>query len=395
MQRKGIGFSEIYDGLAVRILVENVADCYAALGVVHTHWAHIPKEFDDYIANAKNNGYQAIHTAVFDKQGNVLEVQIKTHEMHRESEIGVCAHWAYKSQEAGPNKPDDSAYSEKLGWLRHVLSVEDETEGINFGSGLARIYVYTPDGHVVDLSQGSTPVDFAYRIHTDIGHRCVGALVDGKELALNSVLGTGQRVEIKTALKAAPAREWLDESRGYVRTARAREKIQAWFRDCSDHENSCAGKKRLSEEMQRLNIQFKKSVGIEQIASKMGYASVDALYYALALGNCQILDVIKYSELSLAELEQMDLLGDGDRQTQQELLFVHCRNRAGLLHDITQVLNDENITLLALHATTDSMANTANISVTSLIQNFELLARVMSRIKSIPDVLNVERRTPV
>ena len=395
MQRKGIGFSEIHDGLAVRVLVENVADCYAALGVVHTRWAHIPKEFDDYIANSKSNGYQAIHTAVFDKQGNVLEVQIKTRDMHKESEIGICAHWAYKTQETGSAKSDDTAYSDKLVWLRHLLDVEDETEGLSFESGLARVYVYTPDGHVVDLSQGSTPVDFAYRIHTDIGHRCVGVLVDGKELALNSVLETGQRVEIITGSALSPARDWLDPSRGYVRTTRAREKIQAWFRSHSDRENSAAGKKLLTEEMQKLSIQFKESMDIDQISKKMAYDSADALYYAIALGNCQVLDVLKSSELDLSILEQMDLLGGKSSQQKQEVLFVHCRNRAGLLHDITQILNDEQITMLALNATTDSATNTASISVTSLIQDFVSLARVMTKLRSVPDVLNVERQTPV
>jgi len=395
MQRKGIGFSEIYDGLAVRILVENVADCYAVLGVVHTQWAHIPSEFDDYIANSKNNGYQAIHTAVYDKQGSVLEVQIKTQDMHWESELGICAHWEYKNDASGSAKPDDSAYSQKLGWLRHLLSVEEEIDGINFESGLARVYVYTPDGHVVDLSQGSTPIDFAYRIHTDIGHRCVGAIVDGEEIALNTVLETGQRVEIITGSKIAPARDWLDVSRGYVHTARAREKIQAWIRSCSDEENTEAGQDRISDEMQRLGIHFDRSMGIEKIAVKMGYDSADSLYYAVAIGNCQILDILKYSALDSILLEQMDLLGGEARQPQQELIFVHCRNRAGLLHDITQILNDEHVTMLALNATTDSVANTANISVTSLVDDFVSLARVMTRIKSVPDVLDVQRQTPV
>lgn len=395
MQRKGIDFSEIYDGLAVRVLVKNVADCYAVLGVVHTQWAHIPKEFDDYIANSKSNGYQAIHTAVFDKRGNVLEVQIKTHDMHRESELGICAHWEYKKQETGPAKSDDSAYSEKLNWLRHVLTVEEYSSGADFESGLARVYVYTPDGHVVDLSAGSTPIDFAYRIHTDIGHRCVGVLVDGQERALNTVLETGQRVEILTGVESAPAREWLDTSRRYVHTTRAREKIQVWFRGQSDLDNLNAGKKSLFDEMHRLCIHFKNSMGIEEIASKLGFGSADALYFAIALGNCQVLDVLKHSELGLIVTDQMDLLDKDVRQRNEELLFVRCHNRPGLLHDIIQILNEENITMLALNATTDSAANTASISVTSLIEDFVSLARVMTKIKSVPDVLDVERQTPV
>ncbi len=401
MQRKGVEFSEIYDGLAVRVLVETVADCYAVLGVVHTNWSHIPKEFDDYIANAKSNGYQAIHTAVYDTEGSVLEVQIKTTEMHRESELGVCAHWLYKSQEPKTLQLEESIHSEKLDWLRQVLSGGSENENISIASELTsglkehRVYVYTPDGHVVDLAQDSTPVDFAYRIHTDIGHRCIGARVDGKEVALNSALLTGQRVEIIVASELEPNREWLEISSGFVTTTRARAKIQAWFRGRSASENIAAGEKLFMQGLERLNLRFNDSTGIAEIASKMGFKSIDAFYHAISLGSCQVLDILKNSGVEKLLQRQMDLLDVKEENLQQELLFVHCRNRPGLLQDITQILNDEHITMLSLNATTDSAKNTASISVTSLIHDFVLLAKVIAKIRSVPDVIDIERRTPV
>ncbi len=226
MQRKGLDFSQIYDVRAVRVLVPEMRDCYTALGIVHTLWRHIPKEFDDYIANPKENGYRSLHTAVIGPEGKVLEVQIRTHAMHEEAELGVCAHWRYKGTDV---KASSNHYEEKISWLRQVLEWHEELGDIG---GLAeqlrvdiepdRVYVFTPDGHAIDLPKGSTPLDFAYRVHTEVGHNCRGAKINGRIVPLNYSLQTGEQVEIITGKQSGPSRDWLNQNLGYVTTSRAR-----------------------------------------------------------------------------------------------------------------------------------------------------------------------------
>lgn len=230
MQRKGLEFSQIYDVRAVRVLVPEMRDCYTALGIVHTLWRHIPKEFDDYIANPKENGYRSLHTAVIGPEGKVLEVQIRTHSMHEEAELGVCAHWRYKGTDV---KSGSNHYEEKISWLRQVLEWHEELGDIG---GLAeqlrvdiepdRVYIFTPDGHAIDLPKGATPLDFAYRVHTEIGHNCRGAKINGRIVPLNYSLQTGEQVEIITSKHGTPSRDWLNPNLGYVTTAGAGE-------DCS------------------------------------------------------------------------------------------------------------------------------------------------------------------
>jgi GTP pyrophosphokinase len=226
MQRKGLQFSQIYDVRAVRVLVPEMRDCYTALGIVHTLWRHIPKEFDDYIANPKENGYRSLHTAVLGPEGKVLEVQIRTHAMHEEAELGVCAHWRYKGTDV---KSGSNHYEEKISWLRQVLEWHEELGDIG---GLAeqlrvdiepdRVYVFTPDGHAIDLPKGATPLDFAYRVHTEIGHNCRGAKINGRIVPLNYSLQTGEQVEIITSKHGTPSRDWLNSNLGYVTTSRVR-----------------------------------------------------------------------------------------------------------------------------------------------------------------------------
>lgn len=211
MQRKGLEFSQIYDVRAVRVLVPEMRDCYTALGIVHTLWRHIPKEFDDYIANPKENGYRSLHTAVIGPEGKVLEVQIRTHAMHEEAELGVCAHWKYKGTDV---KSGSNHYEEKISWLRQVLEWHEELGDIG---GLAeqlrvdiepdRVYIFTPDGHAIDLPKGATPLDFAYRVHTEIGHNCRGAKINGRIVPLNYSLQTGEQVEIITSKHGTPSRD--------------------------------------------------------------------------------------------------------------------------------------------------------------------------------------------
>jgi len=235
MREKGIPFSEVYDVRAVRILVSEPRDCYVVMGVVHQLWRNVPKEFDDYIAAPKDNGYRSLHTAVVGPEGKALEVQIRTHEMHEEAELGVCSHWRYKKVESGEEE-EPEALERKLHWLRQVLDwqaeVGDDTdvtgEFLN-EAGADRIYVFTPDGHVVDMTIGATPVDFAYRVHTQVGHKCRGAKVNGRVVPLHTALATGDKVEIVVGEEEEPRREWLYPHLGYAITSRARAQIRAWL----------------------------------------------------------------------------------------------------------------------------------------------------------------------
>src|SRR3954467_7142799 len=228
MRAKSLDFSQLYDVRALRVIVPEVKDCYAALGVVHNLWQPIPKEFDDYISRPKGNLYQSLHTAVVGPAGKTLEVQIRTEEMHRQAEYGVAAHWQYKEKTRTSKQ-----FEEKIAWLRELLAWRDEvadwskardTRGLD-----DTVYVLTPQGKVIDLPAGATPVDFAYALHTDLGHRCRGAKVDGHIVPLDTPLCSGQRVEIVTAKSGGPSRDWLNSERGFVKSPRARQKIRQWF----------------------------------------------------------------------------------------------------------------------------------------------------------------------
>ena len=283
MSHKAIEFSQVHDVQAARVLVESVNDCYRVLGLVHTSWPPIASEFDDYIANPKENGYRSIHTAVVGPAGKVLEVQIRTREMHEEAELGVCAHWAYKEEPSAARERtarEDSLRSQKMDWLRSVLEWYDQRLGAPGGAYSAvataenvfaseqRIYVTTPQGHVLDLAANATPVDFAYRVHTEIGHRCRGARVDGRPVSLNRRLATGECVEIETTEAAEPLREWLNPELGYVNTSRARSKVQSWFRAQLAESNIRAGRTLLEESLARLDLPLPQANGAATSAGR-------------------------------------------------------------------------------------------------------------------------------
>lgn len=294
MQRKAIGFSQVYDIRAVRILVPETADCYAVLGIIHGLWKVIPHEFDDYIANPKENGYRSLHTAVIGLEGKVLEVQIRTVEMHEEAEFGICAHWAYKGTDVTDSKA--RAYEQKIAWLRQVIGWEGDAEAdaediaAELRGAHDRVYVFTRDGHVVNLPQGATPLDFAYHIHTEVGHRCRGAKVNGSIVPLTSALKTGDRVEILTARESRPRRDWLQASEGYIATSRARQKIQHWFRLQAREDNVVAGRALLAKEFNRLALT---SLDYKTVASRLGCASVEQMYVAVGAGEISLAQVIK------------------------------------------------------------------------------------------------------
>jgi GTP pyrophosphokinase len=284
MTRKGLGFHELFDVRAVRILVDTVADCYHALGIVHTLWRHIPKEFDDYIATPKENLYQSIHTAVVGPQGKTLEVQIRTHEMDRHAELGVAAHWRYKEGTKG-----DRQFEQKIAWLRQLLDWKEEESNAGdfidrFKSEVFqdRVYVLTPQGEVVDLPQGATPVDFAYHIHTEVGNRCRGAKVDGRMVPLTYELKSGEQVEILTTRHGGPSRDWLNPQLGYLKTSRAYSKARHWFKQQDQQQNLADGRVALDRELRRLGVE---SLALDKLASHFGLSQVDEFLTAIGRGD--------------------------------------------------------------------------------------------------------------
>jgi GTP pyrophosphokinase len=286
MRRKNLDFSEIYDIRAFRILVPSVQDCYAVLGVVHSLWRHIPYEFDDYIANPKENGYRSLHTAVIGPEGKVMEVQIRTKEMHEESELGVCAHWRYKGTDV---KSRSSGYEEKINWLRQVLEWQEEVGNaseiasqLSSDVGEDRIYVFTPNGHVVDLPSGATPVDFAYRVHTEVGHACRGAKVNGRIVPLTYPLKTGEQIHILTSNKSAPSRDWLNSSLGYIQTSRSRAKIVHWFKLQDRSQNIIDGRILFEDDLKRLSIG---EVDYPELLEQTQFPEMDDLFAAIGAGD--------------------------------------------------------------------------------------------------------------
>ena len=471
MQRKKIDFSQVHDIRAVRILVPEVTDCYTVLGIVHSRWHHVPNEFDDYIANPKKNGYQSLHTAVFGPESKVLEIQIRTFAMHDEAELGVCAHWRYKGHDTNAKS---RSYEEKIAWLRQVLEWQDEVgdfsdlrEGLNSDVAPDRIYVFTPDGHVIDLPRIATPIDFAYRVHTEIGHRCRGAKVNGRIVPLTYKLKTGQQVEILTASKGGPSRDWLNPNLGYVRTSRARAKIQAWFKYQARDQNVEEGRALFEREMRRLDVE---GLDLKQLAKAVNYVSAEDMYAALGAGDLRIGQVLHQAQQLFGEhddQEQLDrllakprrqpskanksditVLGVGNLKTsmanccspvpnepivgfitQGRGVTVHrqdCPNilqlrvdepqriievewgeqaqtrypvtieiqawdRSGLLRDVTGLLGNEKVNVLAVNTLTDTDEGIARLRITLEVEGLEALGRLFSRIQQLPNVTEVRR----
>ena len=283
-EAQGKDLSDIYDLFALRVLVGTVADCYRTLGAVHELWHPIPGQFDDYIATPKENLYQALHTTVISKGGTPLEVQIKTYELHEISEYGVAAHWRYKEGKAG-----DLLFEEKMSWMRQLLEWQREVAGsADFVERTKedifrdQVFVFTPKGRIVELTSGSTPVDFAYKIHTELGHRCVGAKVNGKLVSLDTALRNGDTVEVlSTKSERGPSLDWLNPNRGYVRSATARQAIRLWFRRQERGVNIQRGREMLKRELRRLNQKFEDG----EILSLFKYDTLDDLLAQLGSGG--------------------------------------------------------------------------------------------------------------
>jgi guanosine-3',5'-bis(diphosphate) 3'-pyrophosphohydrolase len=463
MQRKSAGFTEIYDVYAVRILVEELRDTYAAHGVVHTLWRPIPGQFDDYIAMPKGNFYQSLHTAVIAIDGKPLEVQIRTHAMHRVSEVGIAAHWRYKE-----GSKADRDYDAKLAWVRQLMDwqreVSDATEfveGLKLDIFQDQVFVFTPKGEVKDLPAGATPLDFAYRIHTDVGHRCIGAKVNNRLVPLDYKLQNGDIVEIVTTKGAhGPSRDWLN----IVRTGHAREKIRQWFKRQQREENIAHGKESLDRELRRLARTSLDKLGNERITDLVAHyklASIDDFYAAVGYGAISAQAVV--TRLGVADDANESVLppvaptfepdraggvrvkGVGDllvrfgkcchpipgdpimgfitrgkgitvhlrscptvisetdvnrlievdwesalQQTYPIAIRVEADDRTGLLNEITNVVAENKVNIVAANVTTHP-DQTATVKATLQVASVAQLARIMSRIEQLRDVHNVQR----
>ena len=465
MQRKGAEFGEIYDVYAIRVLVDEVRDCYAALGIVHSLWRPIPGQFDDYIAVPKNNLYQSLHTAVIALDGKPLEIQIRTHQMHQVSEVGIAAHWRYKE-----GTKSDREYDAKLAWLRQLMdwqrdvSESDATEfveGIKLDIFQDQVFVFTPKGDIKDLPAGATPLDFAYRIHTDVGHRTIGAKVNNRLVPLDYRLKNGDIVEIVTTKgEHGPSRDWLN----VVRTSHAREKIRQWFKRKDRDENIVHGREALERELRRLARTSISAVGtdkIAEVAKQLNHDSVDDFYAAIGYGaigaqavvmrlgvvddgQSQLPTVAPASQ-QLARAGGVRVKGVGDllvrfakcchpipgdpivgfitrgkgvtvhlrscttvsnerevsrlieveweaepAQTYPIAIRVEAYDRTGLLNDITQVVAENKVNIVAANVGV-SQDHTAVVTATLQVASVSQLARVMSRIENLKDVINVQR----
>jgi len=462
MQRKAAEFGEIYDVYAIRILVDEVRDCYAALGIVHALWRPIPGQFDDYIAVPKNNLYQSLHTAVIALDGKPLEIQIRTHQMHQVSEVGIAAHWRYKE-----GSKSDRDYDAKLAWLRQLMDwqrdVSDATEfveGIKLDIFQDQVFVFTPRGDIKDLPAGATPLDFAYRIHTDVGHRTIGAKVNNRLVPLDYRLKNGDIVEIVTTkAEHGPSRDWLN----LVRTSHAREKIRQWFKRQERDENIVHGRESLDRELRRLARTSMAALGqdrIMEVARQLNFDALDDFLAAIGYGAVSAqsvvmrLGVVDDTQLTLPTVAPtvqpavaggVRVKGVGDllvrfarcchpipgdpiqgfitrgkgvtvhlrscptvinerevsrlieveweaapAQTYPIAIRVEAYDRTGLLNDITQVVAEAKVNILAANVEVGP-DHVADVRATLQVASVSQLAKVLGRIEQLKDVISVSR----
>ena len=300
---QGKNFGDIHDLFALRVLVDSVSDCYKALGVIHNLWRPIPEEFDDFVANPKDNGYQALHTTVMCQDTRPLEIQIRTNDMHRVNEYGVAAHWLYKEGKAGGQFKDEIAWLRQLGDWREELDSEEFLESVKTDVLVARVFVYTPKGEIKDLPKGATPLDFAFRIHTDLGYRCIGAKVNGKLEPLNYTLKNGDVVEIMASkVDKGPSLDWLNTELGYLKTSHARSKVRQWFNKQERSKSIEYGKQIWDRELKRLGIGLP---GADEVARLLDFDDADDLFAALGSGS------INSSQIMLRLSGELESTGEG------------------------------------------------------------------------------------
>mgnify|MGYP002620912407 CR=1 FL=1 len=468
MLRKNIDYHQVYDTRGVRVLVDTIPDCYTVLGIVHSLWRHIPGEFDDYIATPKQNNYQSIHTAVFGPDGKVVEVQIRTHKMHQDNELGVAAHWRYKE-----GTEYDAGFERKINWLRQLLDwredVADAGEFVDQFKSDAfedRIYVFTPKGNVIDLPEGATPLDFAYHIHTEVGHRCRGAKVNGHMVPLTYKLKTGEQVDILTVKRGEPSRDWLNPELGYLKTSRARNKVMHWFKLLNFDKNVAEGRNLLEKELNRLGLT---EVNFERLARRLNFSKLEDFLSALGRNDLKISRVVRLIQ-EIRHEEQAEqqpaiqprtprgdqgggdvtIEGVGDLLTQiakcckpvpgdeiagyitrgrgitihrkdcpnvlrytnqspERLIDVEWSNkhgeqvypvdvqikafdRQGLLRDVAALLSNEKVNIIALNTLSEKRSHTASMLLTMEIDDLSSLSKILYKISSLPNVLEVKRK---
>jgi len=394
MQSKAVSFDQVYDVRAVRVVVDNLAECYAALGVLHATWPHIPSEFDDYIANPKENGYQSIHTAVTAADGRTLEIQIRTVAMHEDAELGVCAHWSYKD-----GVTEDGNFAAKMDWLRQVIEWHEDLGGVTTLSSLLahrmndeRIFVSTPKGHVVELPQGATGLDFAYRVHSDVGHACGGVRINGMAATLYRQLETGQQVEVLTRPSGEPLRDWLEADLRLVRTDRARAKLYGYFRHLPPDRQIELGRSALLNKLQALGLEQVDEEQLAALAASAGADSIDALCAAVGCGELSCIKVLAAwlerpvgsGQLPLPGIESMEF-------PQTMRLRVVGANRDGLLHDITQVIGDLNISLSGTTGRVSNPAGNAIITVDVTLSDWPQSVKLVSYLGLLEGVTEIRR----
>lgn len=426
MQRKHVAFEQLYDVRAVRLVVESIADCYAALGIVHGLWHYIPGEFDDYIATPKDNEYRSIHTAVIGPEGKSLEVQIRSQDMHDYAELGVAAHWRYK--EGGARDLD---YERKIEWVRRVLDPTqqmqnegDLIERVKVELFADRIYAMTPRGEVVDLPRGATPLDFAYHVHTDLGHRCRGAKVDGRIVPLNQPLANGGVVEIITGRQPAPSRDWLSPEQGFLASSRSRAKVRAWFRRIDESEHLASGRAGLEREPTRAGqgqeqapepvptLPTRKRVkgatgrspveieGVGDLPTTIarccapvppqpiaGYVTLGRGVTIHRAGCTNLLRMRSQNTTRMLNVEWN--LDSGSLLPVQ--IRVEALDRRGLLRDVTDVMALERLSIDGVNSDTDPDDRVATIVMRTAVRDVEQLARVLQRLTGVPNVLRAQR----
>ena len=404
MQRKGISLDQVHDVRAVRIVVESLADCYAALGVIHSNWPHIPSEFDDYIAMPKENGYQSIHTAISIEDGRTLEVQIRTRQMHEQAELGVCAHWAYKVGGATGSgaQTEDPYFAQKMDWLRQVMEWHEELGGMEdlralLAQGVSdeRVYITTPRGHVVELAAGATVLDFAYRIHTELGHSCTGGLVNGRKVPVDAVLQTGQTVEIQSIAPARPHRAWLEPSLKYVHTHRARAKIASYFRAQPEAKRLARGRLILRNVFTGAGFRLPDEAQLTRLAEALGHSDVAAMYQAVAVGVVSYIDLVAKVLTEQDSIEGVQLQPapglEGEDVFPRSVGFqLNADNRQDLLRDITDQLGRLD---LPIQRATGEVGDSdqAVIRLEVLIPNWQTCLRLLSHLAYLRGVIEVRR----
>ena len=414
MARKHLAFEQLFDVRAVRVVVDTIPDCYAALGVVHGLWPYIQGEFDDYVATPKDNFYRSIHTAVMGPESKSVEVQIRTREMHEHAELGVAAHWTYK--EGGAR---DAQYQRKIEWVRRLLEPHESVDA-DFVDQVRtelfedRVYAITPKGEVVDLPRGSTPLDFAYSVHTSLGHRCRGAKVNGRIVPLTYTLSNGEIVEIITGKQEAPSRDWMVLEQGYLVSARNRAKVRAWFRDRDETEIGAAplANPQLPEPPIRRHARPGPASTRRRGSSPVEIEGVDDLPVTLARccaplrpqpiagyvtvgrgvtvhrSNCPSL--LRMRATKPERVLHVEWTATNGSSPSVEL-SVSAYDRSGLVRDITDVLAFERLSIEAMTTTTDRGAGTAHVLVTVAIGDLEQLARVLKRLTAVSNVIHARR----